>query len=64
MYSKISFVFRDKKQQDDWEEYLEQVGETHQEALMNLIDTAIRDNKDLNEDFENRDLRGYEFSKW
>jgi len=58
MYSKISFVFRDKKQQDDWEEYLEQVGETHQEALMNLIDRAIRDNKDLNEDFENRDLHG------
>ena len=58
MYSKISFVFRDKKQQDDWEEYLEQVGEAHQEALMNLIDTTIRDNKDLNEDFENRDLHG------
>ena len=52
MYSKISFVFRDKKQQDDWEEYLEQVGETNQEALMNLIDTAIRNNKDLNSYFE------------
>ncbi len=44
--------FKSKKQLAEWIRYLDQRGETHQEALMNLIDTAIKHNKDLNKHFE------------
>ncbi len=49
---KTTFHYRDQEQVAEWVKYLDQKGETHQEALMNLIDEAIKNNKDLNKYFE------------
>ncbi len=48
MKIEASFHFSNTKQLAEWVKYLNQKGETHQEALMNLIDEAIKHNKDLN----------------
>ncbi len=48
MKNEIRFHFKSKKQKKRWLKYLKDRKETHQEALMNLIDEAIKHNKDLN----------------
>ena len=44
-----SFYFRSQTQKTEWEKYLKEKQETHQEGLMNIIDKAIQELKDITE---------------